>query len=112
MKKFGEIVQIVGAITSITGISLLWLRKPILDNFEDILFMAVLVALWLGAFSLIVLAIVELYQRRFRQQTILRRTVFFVVAVALAMLLFGLLMLVGNKIVIMIDWNWFFTSSP
>jgi len=110
MKKIGEIVQMVGAIASITGVSLLWLKRPILDNFDNIAFIAVFAALWLAIISIVILVIIELYLRHFKTEAALRKIVFFIVSVVLALLFLGILGLIGNKIVISINWNWFFSS--
>jgi hypothetical protein len=110
-KTLVEIVNILGSIASITGISLLWLKDNNHFSPMDILAISVAVSFCLGLATLGVVICRYFYYRWFSQKDLLVKITYFALAIPIISCLMIMIVLFINKVVISTRFEWFFNSS-
>jgi hypothetical protein len=106
--RWSEIVNLLGSIASVTGVSLLWLKDTIKLTPDEIIAVAVAASFVLGLATTGVLVIRYGYRRWALQGDALAKVVYLTLAFPAVMFSMILIGISVNKLMISIDWNWFF----
>jgi len=106
--SFLDVVNTVGSLASITGISLLWLKGESGINWEVLLLLAFAVPAAVGLVSAVAWALILGYRRLASGQSTLVRVAYIGLSGPAAVLIVVLLALIANKLFISINWQWFF----
>ena len=109
--SFIEIVNTVGSLASITGISLLWLKGDGPVAWENVVGVAMIVALCVGLASALAWLLLQGYRRFAAQGSLLVKVAYIGLGAPGAVLGGILLALLANKFFISINWNWFFQTG-
>lgn len=103
-----EIVNAVGSLASITGISLLWFKGDGPLSWENVVGTAMIVASCVGLASALAWLLLQGYRRIAAEGSLFVKVAYIGLGLPGAVLGGVLLMLVANKLFISINWNWFF----
>lgn len=110
-KTLIDIVNILGSIASITGISLLWLKGNSHFSPLDIVVISIAVSFCLGLATLGVVIFRYLYYRWFSQRDLLVRIAYFALAIPIIICLMTMIALFTNKVVTSPEFQWFIKPS-
>ena len=102
-----EILNMLGSIASIAGISLLWVKGNSRVNAFDIPFFFLAVSFGFGVVAAGLFAIRYYYRRLPASADWLVKSTYFCIAVPVVTFVLILISLCGNKLLISIDWDWF-----
>src|SRR5688500_2025464 len=86
-KSVIEIVNLVGSVASITGITLLWLKDTLPISPLDVPWAAGIVSVFIGIMAVCVIIFRSIYVRWFRNKDIVVKVAFFTLAAPVAALL-------------------------
>jgi hypothetical protein len=106
--SFIEIVNTVGSVASITGVSLLWLKGDGPLAWENVVGVAMIVASCVGLASALAWLLLQGYRRFAAEASLLQKVAYIGLGVPGTVLGGVLLALLANKLFISINWNWFF----
>lgn len=106
--SFLDVLNTVGSIASITGISLLWLKGDGGVDWVSALIIVVAVSAGLGMASALVWAYIMGYRKLAATSSVLIRVAYIGLGAPTLILLGLLLALLTNKFFLLIDWGWFF----
>jgi len=106
--SFLDVLNTVGSIASITGISLLWLKGDGGVNWADALVAVIAVSACVGLASALAWAFILGYRKVAAPNSVLIRVAYIGLGTPGLFLVGVLLALMVNKLFISLDWSWFF----
>jgi hypothetical protein len=105
---FSEILNFLGSLASVTGVSLLWLKGSGTLDLETIAAVAVSASAVLGLASFLVWALFSGYRRYLIQSPVALRLAYFALGGPVCLFVGALLAAIANKLFLSIPWSWFF----
>lgn len=110
-KKFNEIFSFLGSIASVTGISLLWAKDSIKSiSVDDIIFFLVVTVLFISFYSLLIISSIRIF-KKYKEENNMFKNVSVILLLIISCVFLGVLLpLLFNKIIISVNFEWFFTN--
>lgn len=106
--SFFDILNTVGSLASITGISLLWLKGDGGIDWASALVIAIAVSAGVGMTSVLVWAFIMGYRKLASPNSMFIRIAYIGLGTPGLLLLGVFLALATNKLFLLVNWNWFF----
>lgn len=102
------VFHLLGSVTSVTGVTFLWLKEVADVALEDLAALAVAVSFVLGLITLSMLHLIRLKKRWVQPGDAAMSTAYYLVGVPVALALTLFLLLLINKIGLSFSFGWFF----
>ncbi|ATA53272.1 hypothetical protein CKY39_08655 [Variovorax boronicumulans] len=106
--NFLDVLNAVGSLASITGISLLYLKGEGALSVSDMIGIGLIASCSLGLVALILWTFIRGYRRFMVAAPLMLRVAYFTLGVPAAILFGVVVALLANKAFISVDWSWFF----
>ena len=105
--SFVEVVNFLGSLASVTGVSLLWLKGEREIDLGTILAISLSASGALGLASLFAWALIAGYKRYLDKTSVMLKIAYFTLGIPAIFFVGLLIALSANKLVISVDWFWF-----